>query len=133
MMQSLLYSSIIFILLFLLIIYTPYNETIKNPDILNDPYVKIYRGFDHKFLIYEFNPVNTRPENNYIKQIIYDDVRSIDINMPKKKDHLDKIRKVEIYDIFNDHKELLLSVNSDSRIKLNFPKPLKKILIQGRL
>ncbi len=81
-----------------------YTPTLKS-------YIRLYGGFEYKDLKYEFAPtmpiIADRPLNAadgptfYVKRIIPIDLKSYDINLAAYGDDNDKLRKVEIWSVYD--------------------------------
>lgn len=158
-MHSLIYVSLIVILILLLIFLFSNSEKFVNPTIQATPFVRLYERFNQKNLIFDLTPVLQDPTSMYFRDIVKAEIKSMDLNLPLKHDNLDDARKIEIWsvypgdttsssesDFYNPFTEpdyarransakykLLVDMKAGNRIKLNLDEPVKKVFIYARL
>lgn len=146
------------ILIILLIFYLPINEYFGD-EIISKPHIKLYENFNQKNMVFNFEPILEDPTALYLRKTVKINVKSIDLNLPEKRDGFDDLRTVEIWniydgdntassesDFYNSYTEpdfarransskykLLVKLKAGSRIKINIGEPVKKIFLYARL
>lgn len=150
-------SVAIIIIILLIFIWIQGWENFEN--IQPDSYVKLYQDFNQKTEIFEFKPLLNDPDARYFRGIIRGNIRSIDLNLPKKNDGLDQNRFIEIYSMYGGDNissevstfynfytgpdwvprvnggifKLLTKLKAGSRIRLNLDYPVNRVFIYCRI
>jgi hypothetical protein len=163
-------EAVIIVLLILIIFYLLSNkkENLYEPVELAlipvrstdpQPYIKLYDRFNKESLIYEFKPVIETPNAGYVRRVIKINLKSIELNLPKKYDGSDDYRRIEIWalypgdntssiqsDFYNSYTEpdnlktaipgkykLIVKLKAGEQVTANIMEPVKKIFLFGRL
>ncbi len=160
--------AIIIVLLILIILYLlPKKETFEpvNIEIIptktaeTKPYIKFYDTYNKKTLIYKFEPIISDRANNYLRKIFKINLKSLELNLPKREDGSDDQRTIEIWsmypdsntsslqsDFYNSYTEpdygrdanpgkykLLVKLKAGEKVSANIMEPVKKIFVFARL
>jgi hypothetical protein len=164
MIKALIIVILILIILYLLKnkehLYEPVDiEVIPTKASSKKAYIKLYDQFNKESLIFNFEPLLAAPANNYIRKIVKVNLKSIELNLPKKNDGNDDYRVIEIWsmypgdttasmesDFYNSYTErdngrtgnpfkykLLAKLKAGEKVSANIMEPVKKVFIYGRL
>lgn len=157
-----MYLYLVLILIVVLISYFWFFnklELFSETEVLPIPFIRLHESFNLKNLVFDYEPVFDDPTSMYLRTVVKANIKSIDINLPKKNDGLDSIRTVEIWNIYNgdntassesdfynmftepdfarranDAKyKLITKVSAGNRIVLNVDEPIKKVFVYARL
>ena len=156
------YIAIILILIILIINFMSHMESftgVFDYSISKDPFIHLYEHYDNQGAVFTFDPQTPDPDNNYIRMDFKGTVKSLDINLPLKKDNLNSIRFVKIWainsgsniasteslGIYNTYTEpdfaknandakykLIIDQKPGSRIRMNLPEPVTRLFIFAR-
>lgn len=160
-MNSFILGAAIILIILIIFYYTLGYELLTTgiENIQKHPFIKLYQSFNEQNLIFEFKPLLENPAAQVYKEMVRGVIKSVDLNLPKKNDGLDDLRKIELWSVnggnnisssetpfYNPYLaasfamkanpglyKLIVKVNAGSRIRINLTFPVNKTFIYARM